>query len=177
MSTITLISAGVVALDVLIVLSALSLVFARSRAAVLARISRNAIPLIIVLAFASVAGTLYMEYAALLTPCHLCWWQRVFMYPILVIALVALVKGTKANGLADYVLALAIPGFAVALYQHLLQVLPAGALIPCDASNDCAIRSVFDFGFVTIPWMAISVFAALIFVALCARFAKLENTA
>ena len=46
------------------------------------------------------------------------------------------------------------------------------ALIPCDASSDCAIRSVFYFHFVTIPWMALTVFVAIFLIALLGRLYK-----
>ena len=91
------------------------------------------------------------------------------MYPIAFIALIALIKNTHVSDIADYVLALSIVGGAIALYQHLLQILPAGALIPCDATGDCAVRSVFEFGFVTLPFMALSIFALLGLLSFLAR--------
>lgn len=116
-----------------------------------------------------VVGTLLMQYAGALPPCVLCWWQRIFMYPILIISFIAIVKNTDVSEIADYFLALSIFGAAISLYQHLLQMLPAGALIPCDASGDCAVRSVFEFNYITIPWMALSVFTVFIFIALFVR--------
>ena len=110
-----------------------------------------------------------MQFAGGLSPCMFCWWQRIFMYPIPVITLIALVKGQKISDVADYIIALSFIGALFALYQHLLQILPAGALIPCDATDDCAIRSIFYFNFVTIPWMALTVFVAIFLIALFAR--------
>ena len=98
------------------------------------------------------------------------------MYPTAFIALVAIIKNTRVREIADYVLLLSIIGGLVALYQHLLQILPANSLIPCDASGDCAVRSVFEFGFVTIPWMALSAFAALILIALLVRKEQATTT-
>ena len=110
-----------------------------------------------------------MQYYDNLSPCLLCWYQRIFMYPIPLISLITILKNQKISDVADYILGLSAIGFAIALYQHLLQVLPSGALIPCDASGDCAVRCVFEFGFVTLPWMSLTVFAALFLTALIAR--------
>ncbi len=91
------------------------------------------------------------------------------MYPIFVISGIAVIKNTSFSDFADYVLALGILGTGIALYQHLLQMLPQGSLIPCSASNECAVRSVFEFGYVTLPWIALSMFALFILIALLGR--------
>jgi disulfide bond formation protein DsbB len=165
---ITALSVGVALLDAAIV-AGIAVLFTGRRAQFVGALRSYAWLLIFLLAACSIAGTLLMEYVGALEPCLFCWWQRIFMYPIAFIAAVGLFKNSDITKDADYILVLAIPGALVALYQHLLQMLPQGSLIPCDAANECGIRSVFEFGFVTIPWMAFTVFAALIFIALVAR--------
>ena len=168
-SLIFLMALGTVVLDVALVVKVLALFHKPSRAQIL-RVGRQyGLLAIFILSTLAVAGTLVMQYAGNLQPCLLCWWQRVFMYPIPLISLIAIIKGQTLSDIADYVLTLSVFGFIVALYQHLLQILPSGALIPCDATDDCAIRSVFEFHFVTIPWMAMSIFVALFFIAILAR--------
>ena len=166
---ITLMALGSAGLNALLALGVIALFNAGWRARLIPIIRGNARMIIFLLSAASVAGTLLIQYLGLLNPCLLCWWQRIFMYPIVIISFIAIIKNTDVSEIADYVLALSIFGGAVALYQHLLQMLPAGSLIPCDAAGDCAVRSVFEFGFVTIPWMALSVFAFFIFVAFVSR--------
>jgi disulfide bond formation protein DsbB len=166
---ITLMALGAAVLNALLVLGVIALCMPARRARATAFIRANARMIIFLLSAASVAGTLLIQYLGLLNPCVLCWWQRVFMYPIAIISFIAIIKNSDVSEIADYVLTLSILGGAVALYQHLLQILPAGSLIPCDAAGDCSVRSVFEFGFVTIPWMALSVFAFFVFVALIAR--------
>jgi len=166
---IYLMAVATVVIDVALVIKILALFHAPSRAHFIRMGQRYGLLAIFILSASAVAGTLLMQYAGGLNPCLFCWWQRVFMYPIPVISLIAFIKDQKISDVADYILALSFIGGAIALYQHLLQVLPAGALIPCDATDDCAIRSVFEFHFVTIPWMAVTVFAALFLIALLAR--------
>ena len=166
---ITSMSLGVLVLDLALVVCALGLLRASSRKQVIVLARQHGRMIIFLLSLLSIAGTVWMQYGDNLAPCVLCWWQRICMYPIALISGVAIVKNTDLGEIADYVLGLSFIGAVISLYQHLLQVLPAGSLIPCDASGDCAVRSVFEFGFVTIPWMALTVFATILFIALASR--------
>jgi disulfide bond formation protein DsbB len=166
---IYLMAVGTVILDIALVVKILALFHASSRKHILQSGRRYGLLAIFILSTLAVAGTLIMQYAGNLQPCLFCWYQRVFMYPIPVISLIAILKVKNISDVADYIMALSVFGFAIALYQHLLQVLPSGALIPCDATDDCAIRSVFEFHFVTIPWMAVTVFAAIFLIAFLGR--------
>ena len=169
---ITLLSLATVAMNIAFVGGVVGLVIPKTRAQTARLIRANALFLILILSLGSVAGSLFMQYGLNLVPCLFCWWQRVFMYPIVLLAGVAAVRRASLSELADYVLVLAVPGFVIALYQHLLQMLPSGALIPCDAAAECSVRSVFEFGYITLPWMAVSAFALLILVAAVARAAR-----
>lgn len=163
---IFLMAIGTVVLDAAIVIGVLMLFGRSSRAWLRNALGGNALVFIIVLTVASVAGTLLIEFAGGLVPCDLCWWERIFMYPIAFISVIAFLKNAKFSDISEYVLTFSSIGALIALYHQLLQILPSGALIPCDPTNDCAIRTIFYFDFVTIPWMAFTVFAAIFFIAL-----------
>ncbi len=165
---------GTVAMNAALVLVLAGLLSSSWRVRTLEFIRRYALLVTFVLASGSLVGSLFVQYVVFLAPCDLCWWQRIFMYPVAFISGVALVKDVRFSDIADYVLVLAIPGALVALYQHLLQMLPAGSLIPCDATGDCAVRSIFELGYITMPWMALSVFAFFILIALVARKENVE---
>lgn len=173
MSLTLLIAIGIALLDAAMVLCVLALFVKQFRAPVVENIRRYGLLLIFLLSLCSVLGSLYIQYGMNLPPCILCWWQRIFMYPIVLISGIAFFKDVKVSEIADYIIGLSILGALVSLYQHLLQMMPANPLlIPCDATGDCAVRSVFELGFVTLPWMAFTVFAALILVAFIARTEK-----
>lgn len=101
-------------------------------------------------------------------PCPLCWWQRVFLYSQAV--LFAIAAWRKDVGITLYALVLSTLGLSVALYHHALQVLPSGSL-PCPAEGavSCAQRFLFEFGYITYPLMAASLFAFLIALLLVLR--------
>jgi disulfide bond formation protein DsbB len=173
MSLVTLMSLGIAGLDVVVVLALLGLCTKQFRAPIIEQVRRYALLLVLLLSLGSALGSLYIQYGMNLPPCILCWWQRIFMYPMVLISGIAFFKNTRFAEIADYVLGLSILGALVSLYQHLLQMMPANPLlVPCDATGDCAVRSVFELGFVTLPWMALTVFVALALIAFVSRQAE-----
>ncbi len=100
-------------------------------------------------------------------PCWHCWIQRVFFFPQVVLFAVALWK--KERSIADYSIALSVLGVIDALYQHYIQM-GGTSVLPCPASGgDCAQRFIFEFGYITFPLMAASLFAFLIVLMLFVR--------
>lgn len=166
---ITVMAAGSIALGVGIVVAILALLKAPWRAKIRTWCLQYGILGLFLLSSVSILGSLWLQYAAHLNPCLFCWWQRICLYPVALITLIALVKGRTLPDIADYVLSLSLIGAAIAAYQSLLQMLPSGSLIPCDAADDCAVRSVLEFGFVTLPLMALVVFVAFTYITLLGR--------
>jgi disulfide bond formation protein DsbB len=116
-------------------------------------------------ALGGIALTLFYSEVLGFAPCGLCWFQRVFLYPQLVIFVIAVWKKDRLAAL--YSIALSVLGAIVALYNHYLQM-GGTSVIPCPASggiaSDCAQRFLFEFGYLTFPLMSFSLFAFLIVV-------------
>jgi len=125
------------------------------------------------LTLGATAMTLYYSEVLGFAPCGWCWVQRVFLWPQVVLFLLALWKNDRS--IADYSIGLSILGALAALYQHYLQV-GGQALVPCPASGggDCAIRILFEFGYITFPLMSATLFAFLIVLMLFVRRGKQE---
>ena len=118
----------------------------------------------------ALAGTLlslfYSEIARYL-PCELCWIQRVFLYPQAV--LFALALWMKDARVWAYSVALSVIGALFALYQHYIQMVGESPF-PCPANGgDCLKRFLFEYGFVTFPFVAFSAFLLLILLMLFVR--------
>jgi disulfide bond formation protein DsbB len=115
--------------------------------------------------FIALFGTLlslYYSYGLLYTPCELCWFQRIFLYPQLFIFGLAWWK--KDRTILPYSLLLSIVGFLIAIYHHMLQI-GYNLYKPCSAipfSADCAKPLFVEYGFVTFPLMAGVLFGFLI---------------
>lgn len=114
----------------------------------------------------STVGSLLLSVYFKLAACELCWYQRVFLFSIPVITLIALIK--KDIKAQVYVFWLSLIGFCLALYHSLLQSgLFNKDTVFCNPSSfiDCSVPSFVYFGFVTIPIIACAVFLALLYIS------------
>lgn len=119
------------------------------------------------IAFSAIAVSLFYSEIMELPPCSLCWFQRIFMYPIAPIGLIAFINKDKYA--YRYILSLAIPGALFALYQYILQKTAFLPEIFCSAGASCGTIQVEYLGFITIPLMSFAGFSLIIFASLLAR--------
>ena len=116
------------------------------------------------IAIAAMVGSLGFSEGFNYEPCELCWIQRIFHYPqILLFALALKLKDPKVW---VYSLWLSILGFIVSVYQIMIQFSPTLAassicnINPSTAS--CSEVLTQSYGYITIPVMSATVFATLI---------------
>ena len=100
----------------------------------------------------AMASSLYYSEIADFTPCELCWFQRIAMYPLAVLLLVAI--ATRARLDSRYIVALAGVGLAISIYHYQLQLFPDQAQTCSGQVVSCTVKFVEEFGFVSIPFMA-----------------------
>ncbi|HVM65981.1 MAG TPA: disulfide bond formation protein B [Acidimicrobiales bacterium] len=112
------------------------------------------------------AGSLYYSLVAHFDPCELCWYQRICMYPLSAVLLVAAVRRDAA--IWKYVLPQAVVGAVIAVYHMQLQAFPAQVTF-CSSVDPCTARYVWEFGFVSLPFMSLSAFCFVIVMVLFAR--------
>lgn len=151
------------------ILALLVVFFFQKDSPVLSFLGAYGIHLIFLISLASVVTSLVYSEVFGFVPCGLCWLQRVFLYPQVILAGVALLK--RDRNIADYLLSLSVAGAVTALYQHYLQM-GGTELINCPAVGagaDCAKRIIFEFGYITFPLMSFTVFMLIIILALITR--------
>lgn len=112
-------------------------------------------------AVASTIGSLLYSEAYDLIPCRLCWYQRIFMYPLAVVLLVAWVRRDPA-GARRYAPPLALIGLPISIYHYLVQHFPNLESTACLIDVPCSAAYVWRYGFVSIPFMAIAGFASIL---------------
>lgn len=107
-----------------------------------------------VIALLSAAGSLFFSEVMALPPCVLCWYQRIAMYPLVLIIGIGI--ATSDVRWKIYALPLAIIGLALAIYHNLVYYgfIPE-SLTPCTQGVSCSERQIEWFGFVTIPLMGL----------------------
>ncbi len=122
-------------------------------------IRKNTFRSVFIVALFAMIGSLIYSNVIGFPPCDLCWYQRIFMYPIVFIAGFGLIK--KDLNALRYVRILSVVGILFALYHTFIYYTGVSPL-PCSADASCTARYVFEFGFVTIPLMSLSVFAVIL---------------
>jgi len=108
-------------------------------------------------AVAATAGSLYYSEVANFEPCSLCWYQRIAMYPLVVILLVGALTRDRLVG--RYALPLTAAGAVLAVYNYLVQLFP-GIEVACSRVS-CSTIDVEAFGWLTMPLMSLVSFAAI----------------
>ncbi len=120
----------------------------------------RALTLAAVVAAVSTLGSLYYSEIAHFVPCRLCWFQRIGMYPLVVVLGIAARRRDLGARAAAVVLALG--GLSVSVWHRVVQQWPTLESDSCSALVRCSIPYVKEWGLVTIPWMAGSGFALIV---------------
>ena len=124
------------------------------------------------IAMAALFGSLFFSEVMDLKPCVLCWWQRIFIYPLAVLFLVGLFPQDKNvdRSVVRYTLPLAVIGLGFAIYHYLVYsgFIPE-SLQPCSEELSCAKINLELMGFITIPMLSIITYSAIIVLLLIYR--------
>lgn len=120
-----------------------------------------AVKIILLIALTATLGSLFYSDIAGYTPCKLCWYQRILMYPqVLLVGIALFLKDKKV---VFYTLGLSLVGAVIAAYHYAIQ-LGLSPLTPCSSvgySVSCAEKFVMQFGYITIPMMSFSAFVLI----------------
>ena len=161
-----------VAAQALVVLCAAALVLAaaapsHASAAAVRDAARTAgTQLALLVAATATTGSLYFSEVANYVPCALCWYQRIAMYPLPVILLVALLR--RRRDVWPYAVPVAAIGGLVAAY-HVYVERTGHETTFCTASAPCTTIWFEELGYITIPVMALTAFAAVTVLLLLGR--------
>jgi disulfide bond formation protein DsbB len=112
-------------------------------------------------------GSLYYSELAHYQPCTLCWYQRIAMYPLVLILGIAAWRRDLA--VRVYAIPLAAVGAVIAAYHYLLEWFPAIDTGACTVGIPCTQVWFRQFGFVSLPLLALIAFLLVISFLLLAR--------
>lgn len=175
--TISLLSIGTLAAQILAGIFFLFLMFRlvqpkdKSSKRLVNLISDNHMAIIFVITAGATVGSLILSEALGFPPCKLCWYQRIAIYPQMLISGVALI--TADENVRKYLLPMSVIGALIAIYHILVQALPG--IIQCgDEVVSCSSKQFAGFGYITIPVMSLTAFVILILIYLTTfdRFKK-----
>jgi disulfide bond formation protein DsbB len=113
-------------------------------------------------------GSLFFSETAGFIPCELCWYQRICMYPLAIVTLLAALFDDRRA--TRYLLPLPLVGAGVCVYHLLVENRVVGESQICKFSGGCATKWIDEFGYVTIPTLALTGFALAFAFLLLAAF-------
>ena len=149
----------------IIVLISLFLFSAKAKKYILEHLERRPLEHIFALSLIASLGSLMLSNIVGFPPCELCWFQRIFMYPSVIISLVALIR--KEKHAIYYILPLSVIGGIIAFYQSYIQWGGTSSVLQCtNSGGTCERLYIYAYGYITIPFMSLFVFSYLIAVCL-----------
>lgn len=124
---------------------------------------KNSIYIAWAVALVATLGSLYFQYGMGLPPCVLCWFQRIAMYPLVLVLGAGILK--RDSSIAAYSLPMTLIGLGVAIYHNLLyyHIIPE-SIAPCTQGISCTTRQLEWGGFITIPLLSL---VAFIIITVC----------
>ena len=132
-------------------------------------LSENSLTFAFFVALVAMFGSLFFSEIAHFIPCKLCWYQRICMYPQ--VLLLGLATFKNDFGIKRYILPLSIIGLIIAIYHYALQMSPIP--LPCsDEVANCALKQVAYLGYITIPLMSATAFVMIIILMLTIKKKK-----
>ena len=168
-------SLGTLALVAIVTAAALAVSLAQPRGrtwlrATLGGSERHVIGWAWVVAFIAMSGSLYFSDGLGLPPCLLCWYQRIAMYPLVLVLGVGLFRDD--SNVWRFALPLPIVGAVISAYHVALQYQPSLEVLQCSVGAPCTARLLVVHGFVSIPVMAGSAFLLITTLLLTLRFLR-----
>ena len=151
---------AVVGAIVIVIAARSSEAAARQRDAILDSIRDYELWIAFGVALVATVGSLYLSEVEHLVPCRLCWFQRIFMYPLVVVLGVAAWKRDTQIRLTAAILATI--GGLISVYHYLIQRFPSLESGSCDPTAPCSAAYIWQWDFVSIPYMAGSAFALIL---------------
>lgn len=105
-------------------------------------------------------GSLLFSEIMKFPPCELCWYQRIFLYPIVLITLTGLFIRSKDTH--KFALPCTLMGFVISIYHNLIYYKFIPVIIPCSEGVSCTTQQLNFLGFITIPLLSMTGFAILL---------------
>lgn len=113
-----------------------------------------------IVSLVATGGSLYFSEVRHFVPCQLCWFQRILMYPLVILLGIASFRDDR--DFRVYALPVSLLGMAIAFYHYLEQKVPGfGSPALCAAGIPCTVQYINWLGFITIPFLSLVAFTLI----------------
>ena len=116
-------------------------------------------------------GSLFFSEIMNFIPCSLCWYQRIFMYPLVFIFLINLLF--PDDKVFKYAFTLGFIGWVISVYHNLLmfKIIPE-KLSPCVQGIPCSVDYLNWLGFITIPLLSFFAYTIILILLIILKKGK-----
>ncbi len=124
------------------------------------KVNSKIIFLCFLIATTATLGSLFFSEVMQFIPCNMCWYQRIFMYPLVFIFLINLLY--PDDKVFKYAFTLVFIGLIISIYHNLLMfgIIPESA-VPCANGVPCSTEYINWLGFITIPFLSMVSYLAI----------------
>lgn len=106
-------------------------------------------------------GSLFFSDIMQFVPCTMCWYQRIFMYPLVIIFLIALLY--PDDKVFKYSIVLVLIGWGFSIYHNLLMFgIISEEMVPCTQGVPCGVKYIDWFGFISIPLLSFIAYSLIL---------------
>ena len=126
------------------------------KGSLLTTVTKVSLPCAWIVATISMVTSLYYSEVADFTACNFCWYERIAMYPLVIILGIA--SWREDIKIKLYALPISVAGILISIYHYLLQLFPNQTSISCGKFSTCTGNWILEYGFISIPFMAFTAF-------------------
>ena len=149
---------GIIASQVFIVLTIIYASFPFRENKISTLFSKHAILLAFITSLLASIGSLFYSNYAGFVPCSLCWIQRIIMYIEVILLGIYLIKHKKY--IISSALTLSLIGMIISIYHNYIYFSGLRSTV-CTTAESCTTAYVFEYGYITLPMMALTTFALI----------------
>ena len=110
-------------------------------------------------------GSLFFSEIMEFIPCSMCWYQRIFMYPLVLIFLINILY--PDDKIVKYAMPIVLVGLSFSIYHNLLmfEIIPE-SIVPCVQGVPCSTEYINWLGFITIPFLSLISYSIILILLL-----------
>jgi len=114
-----------------------------------------------IIASIATMGSLFFSEIMQFIPCSMCWYQRIFMYPLVLIFLINMLY--PDDKIVKYAMPIVLIGWFFSIYHNLLMfdIIPE-SIVPCVQGVPCSTEYINWFGFITIPFLSFLAYSTIL---------------
>jgi len=112
-----------------------------------------------IISLTAIFGSLFFSEVLKFPPCELCWYQRIFIYPIALIIFTGFFHNSSDTN--KFLTPFILIGLSISIYHNLIYYKIIQIITPCSETAPCTAQQLNYLGFITIPLLSIAAFILL----------------